>query len=174
MCIYLREYLRGMAGVRAGLSACMPSMKSMSPASSLHLFPSKRLCPSLKSNLGISTSSPRRSAESCSFRKATHHSLSHHRSQIRVLAVCLLSTSPARVAEYVYIGSPHRKAVESCSGNAVLILLVPLGAGLVTRHREHLLNKRHIKRCRHADWFGEDCDIAAGCRNTNQHRTVGG
>ena len=92
--------------------------------------------------------------------QSTHHSLSHLRSEIGVFAVCLLSATPTRVAEYVDIRSPHRKAVESCSRDTVLILFVPLSSCLVGSHGKYALHKRHVERCRHADWLGEHSDIA--------------
>ena len=62
---------RSMSGVRAGLSAWMPSMKRMSPASNLRVLPSKTRWPALKSNFGISTSLPASRSVSCSFKNFT-------------------------------------------------------------------------------------------------------
>ena len=92
--------------------------------------------------------------------ESTHHCLSHQRSEIWVFAVSLLSASPTRIAEYVHVGSPHRKAVESRCGDTILILFVPLGSCLVGSHGEYTLHQWHVERSRHTNRFGEHSDIA--------------
>ena len=41
--------------------------------------------------------------------QTAHHGIAHHRGQVRVLTIGLLSSAPPRVAEDVYIGCPYRQ-----------------------------------------------------------------
>ena len=70
--------------------------------------------------------------------KSSHYCHSHACRQVRVLTVCLLSTSPSWVAEDVYVRSPERQALVLADNSRALCLLV-LYACLVADSLEALL-----------------------------------
>ena len=88
--------------------------------------------------------------------QSAHHLGAHDAGQVGVLAVGLLPTSPARVAEDVHVRRPHAQAVEllvlAAALHAVVILGTLLGAGDV----EHLVEEVGIERRSHSHRFRED------------------
>ena len=68
--------------------------------------------------------------------QAAHDLFAHDGGQVGVLAIGLLTTSPARVAEDVHVGGPHAEAVEllvlaAQVVHAVVVLCTEFGAGNV-------------------------------------------
>ena len=86
--------------------------------------------------------------------QSAHHGQPHAGSEERILAVGLLSASPARVAEDVDVGRPERKPLialhlSGASGHHVL------GASLVAGDAERAAHQCLVPRCRHAHGDGK-------------------
>ena len=80
----------------------------------------------------------------------------HHTRQIGVLSIGLLSPAPSRVAEDIYVGRPHRQAMELLvlTGTALHTLVV-LRTELRRGHVKTLVEQTGIKRSSHRHWFRE-------------------
>ena len=77
------------------------------------------------------------------------------RGEIRILTVGFLATAPARIAEDIDIGRPHRQAGKPVGTAETMLLGVMLSAKLRADHLRDLMHQRLIPRGGHADRLGK-------------------
>ena len=82
------------------------------------------------------------------------------RSEVRILSVGLLSTSPARVAEDIDVRSPDRKAMEAQVFLALSYPHVICRTTFIADLREDLEKEFVVEAGSHTDWLWIDCHIA--------------
>ena len=92
--------------------------------------------------------------------QTTNHGTPHHRRQVGVLTIGLLTTTPPGVTEDVHIRSPYRQAIELLSTLILTGTLVILSAELCTRGVEHTLQQLRIERRSHTDRLRKHRHIA--------------